>query len=61
VLKAPRHEDVLGSGGIAPRTDLSTRWRWVVSFTPRPIYPRKRAPGTHWEEGGWAPEPFWTR
>jgi hypothetical protein len=25
---------------------------WVVSFTPRPLYPRKRAPGTHWI-GGW--------
>jgi len=19
--------------------DLGTRWRWVVSFTPRPLYP----------------------
>jgi hypothetical protein len=29
-----------GSGSIAPRTlDLGTRWRWVVSFTPRPLYP----------------------
>jgi hypothetical protein len=28
------------SGGIAPRIlDLGTRWRWVVSFTPRPLYP----------------------
>jgi hypothetical protein len=25
---------------------------WVVSFTPRPLYLRKRAPGTHWI-GGW--------
>jgi hypothetical protein len=26
--QAPRHEDVLGSGGIAPRVlDLGTRWR----------------------------------
>jgi hypothetical protein len=42
-----------GSGGIAPRIlDLSTRWRWVVSFTPRPLYPRGREPGTHWI-GGW--------
>jgi hypothetical protein len=30
-----------GSGGIAPRIlDLGTRWRLVVSFTPRPIYPQ---------------------
>jgi hypothetical protein len=33
------------------------RWRrhWlkcVVSFTPRPLYPGERAPGTHWK-GGW--------
>jgi hypothetical protein len=28
-----------GSGGIAPRIlDLGTRWKWVVSFTPRPLY-----------------------
>jgi hypothetical protein len=24
----------------------------MVSFTPRPLYPRERAPGTHWI-GGW--------
>jgi hypothetical protein len=41
------------SGGIAPRIlDLGTRKRRVVSFTPRPLYPRKKAPGTHWI-GGW--------
>jgi hypothetical protein len=28
-----------GSGGIAPRIlDLETRWRWVLSFTRRPLY-----------------------
>jgi len=27
--------------------DLGTRWRWVVSFTSRPLYPRERAAGTH--------------
>jgi hypothetical protein len=32
--------------------DLGTRWRWVVIFTPRPLYPQGRAPGTHWI-GGW--------
>jgi hypothetical protein len=37
-----------GCGGIAPRIlDLGTRWRWVVSFTTRPLYPRERSPGTH--------------
>jgi hypothetical protein len=34
-----------GSGGIAPRIlDLSTRWRWVVSFTPLPLYPQGKSP-----------------
>jgi hypothetical protein len=34
---------------IDPRfLDLGTSWRWVVSFTPRPLNPR----GTHWI-GGW--------
>jgi hypothetical protein len=43
--EAPRHEDVLGSGGIAPRIlNPGTRWRWVVSFTPRPLYPRSKSP-----------------
>jgi hypothetical protein len=41
------------SGGIAPRIlDLSTRWMWVVSFTPRLLSPRERTPGTNWI-GGW--------
>jgi hypothetical protein len=28
--------------------DLDTRWRLVVSFTPRPLYPWERSPCTHW-------------
>jgi hypothetical protein len=24
--------------------DLGTRWRWVVSFTPRPLYPGGKSP-----------------
>jgi hypothetical protein len=32
--------------------DLGTRWRWLVSFIPRQLYPRERAPGTHWI-GSW--------
>jgi hypothetical protein len=32
--------------------DLGTSWTWVVSFTPRQLYPGERAPGTHWI-GGW--------
>jgi hypothetical protein len=50
---APRHEGVLGSGGIAPRIlNLSARWRCLVSFTPGGFTPRERTPGTHWI-GGW--------
>jgi hypothetical protein len=34
-----------GSGGIAPRIlNQGTRWRWVVSFTPRPLYPQGKNP-----------------
>jgi hypothetical protein len=32
--------------------DLGTRWRWIVSFTPRPLYP-----GTHWIRGWASPRP----
>jgi len=42
--KAVRHEDVWGSGGIAPRIfSLGAIWMWVVSFTPRPLYHGERA------------------
>jgi hypothetical protein len=41
---APRHEGVLGSGGIAPCIlDLYSGGRWVVSFTPRPLYPQGKS------------------
>jgi hypothetical protein len=34
-----------GSGSIAPRIlDLCTRWRWVVSFTHRSLYPQGKSP-----------------
>jgi hypothetical protein len=34
-----------GSGCIAPRIlDLGTRWRWVVSFTPRQLYSQGKSP-----------------
>jgi len=33
------------SGGIVPVIlDLGIRWRWVVSFTPRPLYPQGKGP-----------------
>jgi hypothetical protein len=28
--------------------DFDARWRRVVSFTPRPLYPRRRALRAHW-------------
>jgi hypothetical protein len=35
----------MGIGGIAPLIlDLGTRWRWVVSLTPRPLYPQRESP-----------------
>jgi hypothetical protein len=34
----------IGNGGITPCIlNLSTRWRWMVSSTPRPLYPRRRS------------------
>jgi hypothetical protein len=45
-------ECVWGSGRIDPHfLDLGTCWRWVVSFTPVPLYPGESAPGTHWIRG----------
>jgi hypothetical protein len=32
-----------GSGGIAPCILDVTRWRWVVSFTPWPLYPQGKS------------------
>ena len=34
---------------------------WVVSATPRPLYPREKEP-VHivYEEAGWVPGPVWT-
>jgi hypothetical protein len=33
-----------GSGGIAPRLDFGIRWRWVVNFMNRPLYPQGKSP-----------------
>jgi len=34
-----------GSEGIVPCIlDLGVRWRWVVSFTSRPLYPQGNSP-----------------
>jgi hypothetical protein len=32
--------------------DFTTKWRLVLSFKPRPLYLRERAPVTSWI-GGW--------
>jgi hypothetical protein len=33
------------TGGIAPHIlELGTRWRWVVNFTPRPLYLQGKSP-----------------
>jgi hypothetical protein len=38
-------EGIWGSGCIDPYfIDLSTSWRWVVSFTSRPLYPQGDRP-----------------
>jgi hypothetical protein len=58
---ALRHEDVWGSGCINPHfLGLGTSWRWVVSFTPLPLYPLERAPVPSLQDIGWTPEPVWT-
>jgi len=51
------------SGCIVPLIlDLGTRWRWVVSSTPRPLYPQGRSPWYPLDRRlGGLPEPIWTR
>jgi hypothetical protein len=42
------HREVTGgSGGMAPFINIDARLRLVVGFTPRPLYPRARNPGSH--------------
>jgi hypothetical protein len=42
------HWDVWGSGDKLPILDFGTRWRLIVTFTPLPLYPWGKGPGTHW-------------
>jgi len=52
---------MLGSRVTAPPTlNLGSMWRWVVSFMPRPLYPRGRIPVLTEQETGWAPHADWT-
>jgi hypothetical protein len=42
---APRHEGILGEWRYSStHSDLDIRWRWVVIFTPRPLYPQGKVP-----------------
>ena len=36
---------------------LGTRWRWVVHFTPRPLYPGERTSAPRWIGDWWGPIP----
>jgi hypothetical protein len=43
--QALRHKGVWWNGWIDPRfLHLDNSWRWLVSFTPRPLYPRWKNP-----------------
>jgi hypothetical protein len=50
------------SGCVDPRIpDLGISWRWVISFTRRPLYPPgKESPIPIEQEAGWAWEQVWT-
>jgi len=60
--EVPCHEDIWGSGGIAPLIlNLSTRCRWVVDLMSQPLYPLGKDPSVLTrQEDGWAPGPVWT-
>jgi len=39
------YDGIWGNRGVGPLIlNLDTRWRWVVSFRPRPLYPREIIP-----------------
>jgi hypothetical protein len=42
---APRHEGVLREWMYSStHLDIGSRWRWMVSFTSRPLYPQGKTP-----------------
>ena len=49
-----------GRIGKAPLILNHCRWRWMVKFTPRPLYPRERTKIPIELVAGWAPEPIWS-
>jgi hypothetical protein len=38
-------------GTTLPIINFGTRWRWGVSFVPRPPHLRGKARGVHWTQG----------
>jgi hypothetical protein len=43
--KARRHKRIWENGSVPQCIpNLGTKWRWVVSFTPRPLHPRGKGP-----------------
>jgi hypothetical protein len=43
LYQVPRHKNLRGIGGIAPHIiNFGIIWRWVVSSTPWPLYPRRK-------------------
>lgn len=47
--------------GIMPcNINISACWKWMVSFTSRPLYPRGWTPVSIEQEVLWVPEPVWT-
>jgi hypothetical protein len=41
--------------------EVATRWRWMVSFMPQPLYPRGDSPRHPLVRAiGWTQEPIWT-
>jgi hypothetical protein len=42
----PFHEGISNGGGCSSILTCDQRWRWVVKFTPPPLYPRGRATST---------------
>jgi hypothetical protein len=49
-----------GSRGMAPLIfNIGARWRWVVSITPRPLWPWEGSPVPTEQEAGWSQKPLW--
>jgi hypothetical protein len=56
---ALRYEGVEGSGCINPRfLNLDISWRWVVTFSLRPLNSGKVFPGTFWANNSAEPIPY---